>query len=184
MQEFDSKWDGIFIFYDENPPDDILEGLYKLRIGESEKLQTVLELYDLEMHQKKLGPDYHRMKTMLKRSIEQGIRNKNFGARNGNYEKNAVAKNQGTPACTKNSWRLVGNGSPTGSVLEETIVVSATISMSVEKLHHQIRLRILSCGRMREMRREPEVPGEGAPVENVSMALQRLPQRNLQELIF
>ena len=41
------------------PHDDILEGLYKLRIRESEKLKTVLELYDLETHQKKLGPDYH-----------------------------------------------------------------------------------------------------------------------------
>ena len=71
------------------PPDDILEGLYKLRIRESEKLKTVLELYVLEIHQKKLGPDYHRLKAMVKRSIEQEIRNKNFGARNGNYE-NAV----------------------------------------------------------------------------------------------
>ena len=77
------------------PSDDILEGLYKLRIRESEKLKTVWELYNLEIHQKKLGPDYHRLKTMLKRSIEQDIRNKNFGARSGNYEKNAVVKNQG-----------------------------------------------------------------------------------------
>ena len=69
------------------PPDDILEGLYKLRIRESEKLKTILELYDLEVHQKKLGPDYHILKTMVKRSIEQDIRNRNFGARNGNYEK-------------------------------------------------------------------------------------------------
>ena len=44
------------------PPDDLLEGLYKFRIRESEKLKTVLELYDLEIHQKKLGPDYHRFK--------------------------------------------------------------------------------------------------------------------------
>ena len=78
------------------PPDDILEGLYKLRIREFDKLKTVLELYDLEIHQKKLGPDYQRLKTMVKRSIEQEIRNKNFGARNGNYEKNAVVKNQET----------------------------------------------------------------------------------------
>ena len=55
-----------------------------------------MELYDLETHQKKLGPDYHRMKTMVKRSIEQDIRNENFGIRNGNVEKNAVVKNQGT----------------------------------------------------------------------------------------
>ena len=78
------------------PPDDILEGLYKLRIRESEKLETVLELYDLETHQKKLEPDYHRLKAMVKRSIEQEIRNMNFGASNGNFEKNAVVKNQGT----------------------------------------------------------------------------------------
>ena len=68
----------------------------KLRIRESEKLKTVLEMYDLEIHQKKAGPDYHRLKTMVKRSIEQEIRNKNFGARIGNFEKNAVVKNQGT----------------------------------------------------------------------------------------
>ena len=69
---------------------------YKLRIRESEKLKTVLELYDLETRQKKLGPDYQRLKTMVKRSIEQEIRNKNFGSRIGNFEKNAVVKNQGT----------------------------------------------------------------------------------------
>ena len=63
------------------PSDDILEGLYKLRIRESEKLKTVLELFDLEIHLKKAGP------------IEQDLRNRNFVARNGNYERNAVVKN-------------------------------------------------------------------------------------------
>ena len=78
IQEFDSKWEGILLSMTKIPPDEILEGLYKLRIRESEKLKTVLELYDLETHQKKLGPGYHRLKTMVKRSIEQEIRNKNF----------------------------------------------------------------------------------------------------------
>ena len=78
------------------PPDDIMEGLYKLRIRESQKLKTVLELYDLEIHQKKVGPDYHRLKTMVKRSIEQDLRTKNFGARNGNFGTSAVVKKQGT----------------------------------------------------------------------------------------
>ena len=64
----------------EIPPDDILEGFYKLRIRESEKLKTVLELYDQEIRQKKAGPDYHRLKAMVKRSIDQDLRNKNFGA--------------------------------------------------------------------------------------------------------
>ena len=39
------------------PSDDILEGLYKSRIRESGKLKTVLELYNMEIHQKKAGPD-------------------------------------------------------------------------------------------------------------------------------
>ena len=111
IQEFDSKCDGILLSMTKIPPDDILEGLYKLRMRESEKLKTVLELYDLEIHQKKIGPDCHRLKTMVTRSIEQDIRNKNFGARNGTYERNAVVKNPGIkPACTKNSWRLLAMG--------------------------------------------------------------------------
>ena len=71
IQEFDSKWDGILLSMTKIQHDDIFERLYKLRIRESEKLKTVLELYDLETHEKKLGPDYHR----VKRSIEQDIRN-------------------------------------------------------------------------------------------------------------
>ena len=114
IQEFDSKWDGILLSMTKIPPDDILEGLYKLRIRESEKLRTVLELYDLETHQKKLGPDYHRLKAMVKRSIEQEIRNKNFGARSGNFEKNAVVKNPGTKQRVQrilgDCWQWEANG--------------------------------------------------------------------------
>ena len=84
IQEFDSKWYEILSSMTQIPSDDILEGLYKLRIRESEKLKTVLELYNMEIHQKKAGPDYHRLKTMVKRSIEQNLWIKNFAARNGN----------------------------------------------------------------------------------------------------
>ena len=88
------------------PPDDILEELYKLSIRGSEKLKTVLELYNMEIHQKKAGLDYHRLKTFVKRSIEQDLRNRNFGARNGNYERNAVVRNQGTKQCVQ---RILGD---------------------------------------------------------------------------
>ena len=74
----------------------------------------------------------------------------------------------------KEFLEIVGNGKPTGSVCKETNAVSATISISVEKLHHQIRLRILSCSRMSENHREPEVPEAGTPAVE-SMALQGLP---------
>ena len=60
IQEFDSKWYGNLLCMTKIPLDDILEGLYKLRIRESGKLKTVLKLYDLEIHQKKIGRDYHR----------------------------------------------------------------------------------------------------------------------------
>ena len=43
---------------------------------------------------------------MVKRSIEQDIRNKNFGTRNGNQEKNAVVKNQGTK---QRALRILGD---------------------------------------------------------------------------
>ena len=74
----------------------------------------------------------------------------------------------------KEFLEIVGNGKPTGSVLNETIAVSATISISVEKLHHQIRLRILSCSRMSENHREPEVPEEKAPVVECLDGLARI----------
>ena len=91
------------IINDENPSDDILEALYKLRIRESQKLNTVLELYDLETHQKKLGPDYHILKTMLQKVSSRVYEWRFFQPRNGIYEKNAVVKNQGT----KQRWQKI-----------------------------------------------------------------------------
>ena len=53
------------------PSDDILESLYNLRKRVSEKLKTVLELYNMAIHQKKAGPDYHRSKTPVNGNIQQ-----------------------------------------------------------------------------------------------------------------
>ena len=71
---------------------------------------------------------------MVKRSIEQDTRNKNFGTRNGNYEK----KRHGQESGDKNSvykefLEIVGNGSPTGSVLEETLFTQ-TSTLLIRKL--------------------------------------------------
>ena len=134
IQGFDSKWDEILLSMTQIPSDDILESLYKQRIRESEKLKTVLELYNMEIQQKKAGPDYHRSKTVVKRSIEQDLRNKNFGARNGNYERNRRGQESGEQnSVYKEFFEIVGNGKPTGSALKETIAVSTTILISVEK---------------------------------------------------
>ena len=114
IQEFDSKCDENLLSMTQIPSDEILDSLYKLRIWVSEKLETVLELYNMEIHQKEAGPDYHRLKTMVKRSIEQSLRMKNFEARNGNYETSAVVKNQGTKQRVQRSlgdcWEWKFNG--------------------------------------------------------------------------
>ena len=179
IQEFDSKWDGILLSMTKIPLDDILEGLYKLRIRESEKLRTVLELYDLETHQKKLGPDYHRLKAMVKRSIEQEIRNKNFGARSGNFEKNAVVKNQGTKQRVQrilgDCWQWEANGQ---CVRGDNCSFRHDLDKR-GKNHHQIRLRILSCSRVSENHRGPEVPEVRAPVVECRDGLARITSKEL-----
>ena len=118
-----------------------------------------MELYDLEAHQKKLGPDYHRLKTMVKRSIEQEIRNKNFGNRIGNFEKNAVVKNQGTKQRVQrilgDCWQWDTNGQ---------CVRGDNCSFRHDLDKRQIHLRILSCSRVSENHREPEVPEAEVPV--------------------
>ena len=178
IQEFDSKWDGILLSMTKIPHDDILEGLYKLRI-ESEKLKTVLKLYDLETHQKKLEPGYHRLKTMVKRSIEQEIRNKNFGSRIGNFEKNALVKNQRTKQRVQrilgDCWQWETNGQ---------CVKGDNCSFRHDankrgKVHHQIRLRILSCSRVSENHRGPEVPEVRAPVVECRDGLARITSKEL-----
>ena len=78
IQEFDSKWDEHSLSITKIPSDGILEGLYKLRIRESEKLKTVLEFYSMETRQKKAGLDSHRLETMVKTSVEQNLRMQNL----------------------------------------------------------------------------------------------------------
>ena len=72
--------------------DDILESLYKLRIRGSAQFKTVLELYDMGIHQKILMPNYQRLQTMVKRSIDQKLRLRKFDVRHEKIEKGAVVK--------------------------------------------------------------------------------------------
>ena len=119
----------------------------------------------MEIHQKKAGPDYHRLKTIVKRSIELDLRNMNFEARNGNYERNALVKNQGAKQREQRTSGDCWQWRAKGSVLMETIAVSVTLSISVQKQHGRILLRALLRCRMREMHRDPEVPEAKVRVE-------------------
>ena len=91
--------------------DDILESLYKLRIRESEKLKTVLKLYNVEINQKMAGPDHHRLKTMVKRSIEQNLRIRILRPEMEIMKETPWSRIRGKTAWTKNSRRLLAMGS-------------------------------------------------------------------------
>ena len=102
---------------------------------------------------------------MVKRSIEQEIRNKNYWRQKWKILKQAPwSRIQGQNKRYKEFLEIVGNGKPTGSVPKETIVLSVTIFISVQNRHSRIRLRILSCSRVSENHRELQVPEERVPV--------------------
>ena len=62
VQESDMRWDEILQTKRKIPPNDVLESLYKLRIRESDQLRNVLELYDLQVHQKISKRGYPKLK--------------------------------------------------------------------------------------------------------------------------
>ena len=76
----------------------------------------------------------------------------------------------------------VGNGKLTGSVRKETVAVSDTTWMSVQNRHCRIRLRILSCSRMSENHREPEVPEVKVPVVECLDGFARITSKELAPL--
>ena len=171
------KWDEILLSMTQIQSDEILEGLYKLRIRQSEKLKTVLELYIMEIHQKKAGPDYHRLKTMVKRSIEQDMRNKNFGAEMENLKQAPWSRILGQNSVDKELSEIVGNGKLTGSVRKED---SCSFRHDMNKRAKSTQPHPAECGKcienQKSWRQKPKW-------ENGSTAVQGLPQRNLRNSI-
>ena len=94
VQESDTRWDEVPPPTSKIPSDDVLESPYKLRIRESDELNTVLELYDMEIHQKISVPNFHKLKTMVKKRKDQKLRLQNFDARHGRIESGAVVKSR------------------------------------------------------------------------------------------
>ena len=93
VQEFNTRWDEIRLSMTKLQPDDNLENLYKLRIRESDQPGTVLDWYDMEIHQKISMPDCQNF-TMVKRSMDQKLRLRNFDARNARIETGALVTNR------------------------------------------------------------------------------------------
>ena len=181
IQEFDSKWDGIFIISDENPiwrhlgrivqikNTRVWETRDRIRIvwpGDSSEEVGTWSSQIENYGEKKYRVRYSKKELILGPEMENLRRTPWSIIR----EQNSVYKE---------FLEIVGNGKPTGNVWKETIAVSATISISLEKLHHQICLRILSCSKMSENHREPEVPEEKVPVVECLDGLARITSKEV-----
>ena len=140
VQEFDTRWDEFLLPTTKIPSDDILESLYKLRIRESDQLKTVLELYDMEIHQKISMPNHQKLKTMVKRSIDQKLRSRNFDARHEKIETGAVVKSRrGFQVALKEEEAFVTSGKKQGSVRRRINAVSGMRVMIVQNRHQKPR---------------------------------------------
>ena len=132
---------------------------------------------------RKKGPDYHRLKTMMKRSIEQDLRNRNFGARNGNYETSAVVNNQEIKQREQRSlgacwqWKEDGQCSKGDNCSFRNDMNKRAKSTQPNHSPRSSTQQSVSASRTRSPR------GRSPSWKNVSTALQGLPQRNLHHSI-
>ena len=164
------------------PSDGVLEGIYKLRTRVSEKLKTVLQLYKMEIHQKKVDfiiTDWKQWeKEVSSRIYELRIMRPETEI----MEETPWSRIREQNSVNKELLEIVGSGKPTGSVPKETIAVSVTISASVQNRHSRIPLRALPRGRMSEMHREPKVLDAGVPVEDCLDCRARIASKELSPL--
>ena len=73
VQDFDTRRDEILLSATKILSDDVLKS-QKMRIRETDPLKNLLELYDMEIHQMISIPNYQKLKTTMKRSINQKLR--------------------------------------------------------------------------------------------------------------
>ena len=164
IQEFDSKRNGIVFVYDENPtwwhPGRIVQ-TKNTRVWETQDRIGIVQPGDSSEENRTWLPqiDYDGRKKYRARFTKVEFWRQNW---------KLWEKHRGQESGDKTAWteilETIGNGKPMDSVLKETIAVSVTMSINVQKWHCRIRLRILSCSRMKDEHREPEVPEEGVPV--------------------
>ena len=176
IQEFDTRWDEVLLSMTKISSEDVLESLYKLRIRQSDQLKTALELYDIEIHQKISMPNYQKLKTMVKRSIDQKLRLRNFDA----SKQVQWLRVTGDQVALEEEQEFALSGKQIVSVREETNAVSDTRVMIVQNRHqkplHPLRPPT-PRGRSASRKKEPQ---RQEPVWEVQpTAVQKLLERYL-----
>ena len=87
IQDFETRWDQALLSASEVPKQNVLESVYKMKIRESVQVQTVLAIHDQEIDRDRAMTSYQRLKTMVRRHIDQMIRTRNFRARHERIER-------------------------------------------------------------------------------------------------
>ena len=126
------------------PSDEILESLHKLRIRESAQLKIVLELYDLEIHQKISIPNYQKLKSMMKGSIDQKLRLRYFDVRHEKIESGQWSRVERECQTLKEEKVSVIGEMKKGSVRKEIVVVSVTRPKIARKNQNTMPPHLLS----------------------------------------
>ena len=119
---------------------------------------------------------------MMKRSIEQDLRNRNFGARNGNFERNAVVKNQGTK---QRGQRILGDCWQWETKGQCSKGDNCSFRHDIDKRAKMTQPDPSPSSFMQrngEMRRKPEVPEEEVPVVECLDCFARITSKELAPL--
>ena len=94
VQDFDTRWDQAPLAASEIPTEIVLEGLYNSKLHESVQPQTAMALCEQENIRNNEQPSNTRLKTSVRRHIDQMMRTQNLRARNEIVERGTVTKGQ------------------------------------------------------------------------------------------
>ena len=94
VEDFDTRWDQALLAASETPTEMVLEGSYKSKLQDCGQVLTVLALYEQENIRNNEQRNCSRLKTSVRRHIDQTMRKRNFRARNDMVERGAVTKSQ------------------------------------------------------------------------------------------
>ena len=87
----------------------------------------------LRFIKRKAGFDYHRLKTKVKEVSSKTYETRILGSGMEILRRTPWSRIRRQNSVDKEFLEIVGNGNPTGSVLKETIAVSVTMSINVQK---------------------------------------------------
>ena len=138
VQDFDTRWDEILLSMIQFPSDDILENLHKLRKIRESKLNTVLELYNMEISLEESrtwlsqieddGEKKHRSQTEI---------TKFWCQTHENWDRSSGQESYGNEWHGKRKKEFAIRRKQKGSVREETNAVSGMTVMNAQNRHQK-----------------------------------------------